>query len=235
MMVAPSEGDKLQSSSVKLECPSSVVRTQKGHTPGCGGDSPLRVWADLRPSTNQMKNESLCEKQEDKENLHKARNGNVEHGSSDVSDVDSQRSGELSDKKAMVKAEYPSDDGYKRDSHDEQLLSVATDAGLNRDRPAINRRKRAKPQWVYEGTQLERLHLAPDTPFGGRLEGDEGDSDEKADRKSDDSSCPGRDVIQKMQQCIQASDIHWEEMDRRENIDRIQSSIHQPSYDEWEF
>ena len=243
MMVAPSE-----SSSVKLECQSPVVRTQRGHIPGCGGDSrgggdsPSRAWADLRQSTNQMKSDSLCETQEDKENLHKARSGNVENGSSDLSDVDSQRSGELNDKKGVVKAEYPvvSEEGCKRDTHDaSEHLIIAIDAGLNRDRPAINRRKRAKPQWVYEGTQLERLHGAPDTPSGGRLDGENGEDDrldayEKSDRKSDDSSS-GRDIIQKMQQCIQASDIHWEEMDRHENIDRIQSSIHTHSYDEWEF
>ena len=226
-MVAPSEVEKERSGTVKRECESPAAASQRSQTPSVGGSSPAPVPSEPPPSTIQVKDE---EKDICKEN-----GGHTEGGNS--KDYNCQGSDGQSDSKNIIKSETPTINARHNLDLSDAVDTPSTDTGPNKDRPVVNRRKRAKPQWVYEGTQLERLHgdSDPKTPPGGRGSSDEGDDHSE---KSDGNNLEfngSREIIEKMQLRIQSTDIHWEEVNRCDNIDRLHHAIHQAADDAWEF
>ncbi len=157
-----------------------------------------------------------------------------------------------------------------------------------------NKRKSSKPQWVYEGLQLDRsLHEAEpnrdgngdqslmeaedlsraanklndkkcdtlDTIPNGRLSAsphseieergspdshselkteensDTSDSGDGSRSPVDDAQSKGKDYIHKLQQAINTPCLVWDEIDRRENIEKLQKNLASPENGEenWEF
>ena len=114
---------------------------------------------------------------------------------------------------------------------------LRTGAAAAADRPAINRRKSAKPQRAFDGARLDRLadangDAAEEGGTGDGGGGGEGGGEVLA-RLGENTDRRGG-FIEKIQAGIAAADMDWDEVDRKENIDKLQRHLQQ-ACDDWEF
>ena len=123
-----------------------------------------------------------------------------------------------------------------------------------------NRRKSACPQWAYEGVHLDRslqADCAVESPLASSSPSTEGQQSaaptprsadaaessepirqevqgEKVEPSSDQES-KRKDKIEKLQQAVISADLDWEEVDRQENIEKLQKNLSQDSEESWAF
>jgi hypothetical protein len=143
-------------------------------------------------------------------------------------------------------------------SSDSESLCNGAEGRRRLSLSASNRRKSAKPQWVYQGIQLDKSQRQDGMDMPVMSEGSDvlttqGDHSERSTPATatsvlshdsrldaDDLSKDGgqRDTkIKKLQKAIERSELEWEEVDRSEKISRLEKHLHEENgtNEGWEF
>ncbi|XP_064620194.1 homeobox protein cut-like 1 isoform X3 [Lineus longissimus] len=150
------------------------------------------------------------------------------------------------------------DNGSNAKDSDSESLCNGADGQRRLSLSASNRRKSAKPQWVYQGIQLDKSQRQDGMDLPVMSEGSDvlttqGDHSERSTPATatsvhshdsrlevDDLSKDGspRDTkIKKLQKAIERSELEWEEVDRSEKISRLEKNLHEENgrNEGWEF
>ncbi|XP_013416515.1 homeobox protein cut-like 1 isoform X2 [Lingula anatina] len=119
-------------------------------------------------------------------------------------------------------------------------------------RPSVNKRKSSNPQRAYQGVQLDKtVDKQVESDKDKVVELDATDESEQMsndiqERNNNKNSLPGEteeekikrlEKIQLIKKKIESSDLDWEEVDRKESIEKLEKNLEKdpPQEEEWEF
>lgn len=137
-------------------------------------------------------------------------------------------------------------------SDNDSISNVPSPIQQNIRRSSSHKRKCARPQWVYQGIQLDRSRAdgEPGSIENGSeastLHHDPNEENHVPNSLKDDRSEPDEEnrekqmyrnsKIERIQKAIDAAEINWDDVNRKENIKKLQQNIQvRKSQEDWEF
>lgn len=189
----------------------------------------------------------------------RSRSQNSTDKESNISGIGSGKCSPVTD--SVIKVDKESKESKsKEDINDENLAASPVPGTTNPTVPdtqkcSVSRRKSTCPQWAYEGVHLDRS-LQADCPMESPLPSASPSTEgrQSATPNSSLSADPSepiknegegkanspeegkrKDKIEKLQQAVISADLDWEEVDRQENIEKLQKNLTQHAEETWAF
>lgn len=143
-----------------------------------------------------------------------------------------------SEKKDQCSKDETSQDSVSKNNNNNK---VNTASMQTTNTSVVNKRKRANPQWVFEGTQLDKTHNQENLSKDDNKKLNNAELNKDLEENNDREDCElskfsdRASKIQKLQKRISSADEEWEEFDRSASIEKIQKNLTASQEETWEF